>query len=736
MKITLKPLFSKQNDDTYGCSLGCEGQCKIKQISTLGDNSEMVCPLSVHQVETCAEVINGDADVIFNISATGDGKSLAAYLPALLDNKFKIMGLYPTIELVEDQHRHLEGCYDTFQIETRTEIEFEKWCDRIYGAELAQKIKSSGKNKFQQLWLTIKRSPILLTNPDIFHLITHFQYLDMAYDPYRLVGALASEIDLWVFDEFHIFDSHQETAALNSLLLIKTTQQRAKKFLFTSATPNESFIEILEKAGLKIKKIGGKDYCSSQKNDGYRQIIQEIELEFVPLPENTLAWLKASENNIKNLLQSEEKGRGLIIVNSVALAGKIVRELRDLFGDKIRVEEISGRISKKERKVIQEALKNEAKPVLVVGTSAVDVGVDFQINLLIFESSDSATVIQRLGRLGRHSGFNKYQAFILIPKRTPWIIDRLEPVFNEGEKYSRYEFQEKIKDCFNAPQKFAQYSFYWGIKQVQGMLYQLSSGNKEKQGVMQPVKDKMSEYLIKIYPALESFKYWWKSTIKEQSEEETQKKTKEKLQNKLQLEIQEQLLSFRGSSDLQAGVWDNSGNNSNFYTYDLLNLLPYTLVEVIDRETFINQAQLRGHIAEEFPDEYIQVYLKINPNSWVEERQNIELKTKVDPDKLKTCSLYILSKISIINHPNSAEINPHLNRKSILTFLIPLGKNSVWNIKEMLYLKPTFGLYEITDLDNKKYACAFNHDALLLEALAQGGKLKKHCQLYSKSSFF
>ena len=61
---------------------------------------------------------------------------------------------------------------------------------------------------------------------------------------------------------------------------------------------------------------------------------------------------------------------------------------------------------------------------LVFGTSTIDVGVDFKINLLIFESSDAGNFIQRLGRLGRHDGyekdgqqikFKKYTAYALVP---------------------------------------------------------------------------------------------------------------------------------------------------------------------------------------------------------------------------------------------------------------------------------------------------------------------------------
>ncbi|MFM9158512.1 MAG: helicase-related protein, partial [Dolichospermum sp.] len=99
----------------------------------------------------------------------------------------------------------------------------------------------------------------------------------------------------------------------------------------------------------------------------------------------------------------------------------------------VEVREISGRIDKQEREKIHDELKNSQQSVLIVGTSAVDVGVDFRIHLLIFEASDSATFIQRLGRLGRHPGFNQYQAFVLLSGRTPWIKSRLEAELTDLE---------------------------------------------------------------------------------------------------------------------------------------------------------------------------------------------------------------------------------------------------------------------------------------------------------------
>ena len=68
---------------------------------------------------------------------------------------------------------------------------------------------------------------------------------------------------------------------------------------------------------------------------------------------------------------------------------------------------------------------------LLVGTSTIDVGVDFQINFLVFESHDAGSFLQRLGRLGRHDGFERhgvlhqfdtFEAYALFP---PWLHERL-----------------------------------------------------------------------------------------------------------------------------------------------------------------------------------------------------------------------------------------------------------------------------------------------------------------------
>ena len=596
------------------------------------------------------------------------------------------MGLYPTIELVEDQTRQQKEYHIRFNLDPLYRI------DRLYGMELSLRVKEQDSDRFNILINSIEQKPVILTNPDIFHFITHFGYRNPAKSAETLPFALADFPDLWVFDEFHIFGCHQETAALNSMALIRQASLKKRKFLFTSATPREDFIQQLKQADFKVAEVKGQ--YSSEAKPEYRQILQEVELEFVHLKDtNTLDWLCQNSDRIRTNLEAETRGRGLIIVNSVALAGKAVARLQELLSPDITVKEISGRCDRNEKEETRKQLENEDKPVLVVGTSAVDVGVDFKIHLLICEASDSATVIQRLGRLGRHAGFNNYQAYVLISNHASHLIPRLKEKITDIS-ITRQQLTQAIENAFNLPQQFAQYRHKWGALQAQGMLAQMMQENPK---VMKLTSDRVKEDLQYVYgKKLESArKYWYKLSQQK---------------NEVDKAIQTEILRFRGGSTLQAAVWDGT----KFYQYDLLRFLPYALVEIIDRDTYITAATKYNHIEEEFNDKYINVYLRVT--KWSDKRQPLELKCDRYSHKLKIGELFSCDRLSITGHEQSEVVNC-LNGKKLFCFLIWIKGYKQWDVARILRLSPLFGLYRLTDASEESYVCAFNQDAMLLEAL-------------------
>ena len=97
MQITLLPVYSKLADPQ---------SVPPKVAQRLPQDWQ----LSQHQVETYHALTRRDADVLVNTAMTGDGKSLRAYLPTLVNPKRHAFGMYPTIELSRDKQQF--ECYD------------------------------------------------------------------------------------------------------------------------------------------------------------------------------------------------------------------------------------------------------------------------------------------------------------------------------------------------------------------------------------------------------------------------------------------------------------------------------------------------------------------------------------------------------------------------------------------------------------------------------------------------
>ncbi len=84
MQIKTLPVYSKLADPG--------------EVATLGIAAKLPTDirLSQHQVDTFRALRDPNIDVVFNTAMTGDGKSLAAYLPVLTDLQQHAFGMYPT----------------------------------------------------------------------------------------------------------------------------------------------------------------------------------------------------------------------------------------------------------------------------------------------------------------------------------------------------------------------------------------------------------------------------------------------------------------------------------------------------------------------------------------------------------------------------------------------------------------------------------------------------------------
>lgn len=710
MKITTLPVFSKLAADDDVKRLGLWDKLPIKPDGTRWQLSE-------HQVETYKALTGGDCEVVFNTAMTGDGKSLAAYLPVLTDPRYHAFGMYPTIELSRDQERQFQGYVAAFKQPL-------PYC-ALWGAELTRLAdKYEFKRRADALKERFENHNVILTNPDIFNLVMNYRYNSLIFSDQEMPYSLCTNFDAFVFDEFHIFAMPQIVAAVTAMLYIRESGDK-HKFLFSSATPNDSLIEMAQRSGLRYAVISGT--YANVDQPGYRPVLHPATLNIHPLTEKQTAedWLREHLVELAQFWADQTpRPKAAVIVNSVAAARRIVRMLEnELAAYGISVGENTGLTDAGRRKV---SLQRD----IVVGTSTIDVGVDFNINLLIFESTNAGTFLQRLGRLGRYKmnepAFQRYEAHALISGKTPWVYERLVKELashgvGDGDAADRpTQLAEAVRAVFPVENDFLGYAKRWGVLQAAHVLHVLEGGKRDG-GYAQLAADlaKRYEKLLNLSNLGAARKrYWWlidKNHIPER------------------MPILDEVIAFRGSSPFQVACWDTTVEPEAFLTYDLFSLVQTAIYEVVPLEEYeraVTQRQLGNTERVEATADlkYVMkgkgdkpLVLKIvqfNP-----EREWLKLKVGEDLSLLsdQVCVLRGLA----IAEPTSVQlpmVNEVLKRQAVVCYVT---RRDPRELRRILRLPAHFPLYTVRDIHrNRDYTITFGKAALMLEAQLLGWRNK------------
>jgi len=694
-KITTLPVYSKLAD---GAALPTAvSQRKPKRIH-----------LSEHQLETYEAVISGEYDVVINTAMTGDGKSLAAYLPSLLHDE-PLLGMYPTNELARDQEANLPQTMADWNCHIIGPA-------RITAADLDKLVRENKvRSKGMGIDLVTDNNDIILTNPDIFHYLAQFFYTRYGETPdMRFMRRIVNNFEYFVFDEFHIFQAPQVVAVVNALLLIREFSRNKKRFLFLSATPDDLLVEYLEKADFKVKVVGtnGRYQHTRHSPDStqWRPIIRESDISFDALtPDYRIEqWIDEHIDEILQFFQEQPVAKGAIIVNSVASAYRLKARLKPEFDKLGRQVELNTGLSSDEIKKISRECD------LLIGTSTVDVGIDFKINLLIFESLNAGTFLQRLGRLGRHDTddngrfFSTFRAYALVPR---YIEERLfkgkdkgkdkePPLLVSNTEINRETLAKAIEHAYPPPARFPGYARTWGWVQSVRVYSQLHK---------YVVRDTYSQAL----PNLRAH-YWYTFNINiGQKWQEYNDLSEETPQ------LVREAQSFRGDSPWQCGIVDKTESGKGLVKrYNLLSLASNGDLRWIGRDkiTDIAQKQWGGYVP--FDVEKLAGWFEFH--GFIPERRKItiDLGHRIEWwSSEKFGQPLVLNKIELSGEglPWLNSLNRYLRRRK---FVVTLCKTHPYDLGTRLYLPPMFSLYEFKAIDHKG-TIAFARYALLLHVALQ-----------------
>ncbi|MEB3214171.1 MAG: type I-D CRISPR-associated helicase Cas3', partial [Leptolyngbyaceae bacterium] len=355
-----------------------------------------------------------------------------------------------------------------------------------------------------------------------------------------------------------------------------------------------------------------------------------------------------------------------------------------------------------------ERARSLADADLLLGTSTIDVGVDFKINFLVFEAADAGNFIQRFGRLGRHQGFASYQAYALIPNylvaRLFHAIDGKPARLNSEEEYDRVFFTNSIRESWSSVNQFEDYPKRWGA--VQSVCMHLE---------IRRLKEKYPEAVDGFAKDVEEA---FQVNLKHQYA------NVQRCINAKQNKIIDEARSFRGSSQLDCAIYDATNSDEperdKFKTYHLPGLLSNFVFELMDPEDFKAQAQRAGLPQNQFEESLC--YLKLLDYRDVRENWHFYHSGDVG-DLARLSKVQILRGLEVTVGANA--ISQALCRRGIVCYISDRSREEL-RVKLGLPMQfQAYGLSNHPDDRAPPYTIAFGKSALMLETLTWRWKPKE-----------
>lgn len=436
---------------------------------------------------------------------TGSGKTAAALLP-LLKEKQKGIFIYPTNALLRNQvisfckiiGEWLDKSYyiksftgDPFS-DLNINLKYQKNHAETYDSADVKiaivdssilKIVSGGKLKGEALNEIVRFVPdIILTNPD-----TLFYLFALRYS--RAMESLQDIVPFKniVIDEFHMYAGVELS---NLVYLLKFAEEILGAFsrkVFLSATPSDEILSVLTQFFGELKRI--ETTSSLEGRDAVKNVEVEIEMY------NPFKTSEESDYSIENLILKKlgvildnlksikQKNKDIvpavIILNSVIQAKRIEKIISETFSG-IRVASYRGLMNKDTRN------QELSDSLILVGTAAIEVGVDFDCKYLFMEATDSASFIQRFGRVGRHD-IGIAHVFVDF-----FVYKSLESKVTQ--QMARDNFLDVIRTVYPAKDSYA-----WYVTTKYGLLTARIFGDAFQKKLQQSKLDKIALQKLRAY---------------------------------------------------------------------------------------------------------------------------------------------------------------------------------------------------------------------------------------------
>ena len=365
---------------------------------------------------------------------TGTGKTRAAMLP-VLKRREGAVAVYPTNELLRDQVRAVAKFATVEGIEPLVWLP-EMWhaSDRAELYSRADHVLIPVDGNLLDQWQdvmhcksrgeTLRRlfdpdkPKIIFTNPDILFLILGLRYHAEPFEALRRYETL-------ILDEFHLYQGVELAHALAMVALARGFGI-FRRLVLLSATPHPQVRLLLDRA---ISPTVIDSHIETHSASGCsRTAVHSVEVEPIQLTGgdpvevllSRIVDLRPELERLRSDIPDEDYLPAVVIVNSVLNAIRLEDRLVESGFPRNTLAIIRG--------LSHRAIRDTRAKLLALGTSAIEVGMDFRCDYLLFEALEAASFLQRFGRVGRHG---PGKAIVLVPPNAfqgmitmPAAIDR------------------------------------------------------------------------------------------------------------------------------------------------------------------------------------------------------------------------------------------------------------------------------------------------------------------------
>lgn len=529
-----------------------------------------------HQQDLRELFRTSDEFLAVNDSPTGGGKTMS-WLAPVVERGEHALAVYPTNALIHDQHDQLTDELDESFPELGADIEvLPITADTLrtrYAAEYPD-TKTNGERLRALLRTHVyqRDDPVLvLTNPDILVMMRRHIY-GRPGDSGSRIREL-NEFETVVVDEFHRAGRKERNTllfVLDEMYDLPEFQCALSKIVLLSATPTKSLEHRFEEAmSAPYHRVTARRETVEERpfdktpTDGWGAVMPPVDLDVRSAStfDTASELLDADREDTESF--AGRPGRTVFILDGIHEVDEVYTYLSRVLDDRTVV-----RIDGFHRGDAEEKLDDFD---VLVSNSAVEVGIDFSVDRLVFSAPDRASFVQRLGRLRSES--EPQPARCYVPST---VAASLSEVEYDGRS-PRTHLVKTLEDAYHDPREFE--SFDWRYSAAEAYHH-----------VEQRARDANSER------AEEIREEGWARILRHfgGGDPPLTRSDVEANARVIDSAVERTLQWYRGGS-LQALVYDRTPDAADpIKTYDLFYLLRYGDVEFFSRPGF----------DEVVPDEY------------------------------------------------------------------------------------------------------------------------------------